>query len=164
MCMSGHESVCGVCACARVCVRVRACCPVCLTIIDLVRVKLLDGTCILRNRKRKVCLCLSLEPDQEGLDSDAPKARAGGTAVAVVIQSSHFYQSSRGLRYHQCVILLSLLRPQKPSCSSVHSSLSSQTAVKAGLCPDAILYPDGPGLSPSTYRCKPYQQKSLGMG
>lgn len=50
-------SVAGVCVCV--------CCPLCLTIIDLVKgLKLLDGTCILRNVE-SFCFCLSLEPDQK---------------------------------------------------------------------------------------------------
>lgn len=46
-----HERVCCLCVC--MCVSVRACRPLCLTIIDLVKgLKLLDGTCILRNVER----------------------------------------------------------------------------------------------------------------
>lgn len=56
---------------------VGVCRPLCLTIIDLVRI-LPDGTWILRY---VVSFCLSLEPDKEGLDGDAETRERNGKGV-----------------------------------------------------------------------------------
>lgn len=45
--------------------------------------KLLDGTCILRNVE-SFSFCLSLDPDREGLDGDAAKTRGRNVIEGVV--------------------------------------------------------------------------------
>lgn len=50
------------------------------------------------------------------------------------IVQANFPKRSHGLLHHQCFFLLSLRRPQKASCSSVHYLSVLKQQLKPGLC------------------------------
>lgn len=97
-----------------------------------------------------------------GLNRKIPPAAVTSHAFC---QLTYIKIDSHGLFCHQCFILLP--QPHKPSCSSAHLALSSQTAVETmaktrSIVTNIWLKTNGSVLSPSSTVESHIKQKSLG--